>query len=95
MIRRYLTIALAIVFILVADAAFAQGIGGGNGGLLSAIIQWIATNLLQGIIMIGVIIIGCMMIAGRHTLGGIVVMVVGGIVIANYNAIASLFPVGG
>lgn len=94
--RSWLTVALTLVFLLVADTAFAQAVGGGgNGGLLSTIIQWISTNLLQGIIMIGVIVIGCMMIAGRHTLGGVVVMVLGAIIIANYNTIAGLFQIGG
>jgi type IV secretory pathway VirB2 component (pilin) len=93
--RSYLTVALAMAFVLLADTAFAQAVGGGNGGLLNTIIQWVATNLLQGIIMIGVIVVGCMMIAGRHTLAGVVTMIVGGLVIANYNAIAALMPLGG
>lgn len=84
-----------LAFLLLADNAMAQTVGGGNGGLLSTIIQWIATNLLQGIIMIGVIICGVMMIAGRHTLAGIVTIIVGAVIIANYNTIAGLFQVGG
>lgn len=92
---KYLIPALVVVFLLIADTAMAQTVGGGNGGLLGTIIQWIATNLLQGIIMLGIIIIGCMMIAGRHTLGGIIVMVVGALIIANYNTIAGLFTIGG
>jgi len=93
--RDYTILALTLLFILVANTAFAQAVGGGNGGLMSAIIQWVATNLLQGIIMIGVIVIGCMMIAGRHTFGGVVVMIIGALIIANYNTIAGLFTVGG
>jgi type IV secretory pathway VirB2 component (pilin) len=93
--RQHLTTAiLAAAFSVVAGTAHAQAAGGG-GGLIQPIITWFMTNIGQGLIMIGVVVVGGMMIAGRHTLAGVAVMVIGALIFANYQTIAALIPIGG
>jgi len=94
--RRYTYAAIAMVgILLVADPAFAQFAGGGGGGgLLQQIIQWFVQNVVQGLIMAGVLFVGCLLLFGRHTLAGIAVMVIGGLVISQYQTIAGMFGVG-
>ena len=89
-----ITAILAAAFSVVTGTAHAQAAGGG-GGLIQPIITWFMTNIGQGLIMIGVVVIGGMMIAGRHTLAGITIMVIGALIIANYTTSAALIPVGG
>ena len=80
----------------VATPAFAQiAGGGGNAGLLSQVIQWVATNIIGGLIAAGVLFVGCLLLFGRHTLAGVAVMVIGAIVISQYQTIAGFFGIGG
>ena len=80
----------------VATPAFAQIAGsGGNAGLLSQVIQWVATNIIGGLIAAGVLFVGCLLLFGRHTLAGVAVMVIGAIVISQYQTIAGFFGIGG
>jgi type IV secretory pathway VirB2 component (pilin) len=89
--------ALAVLAILLAaPAAYAQiAGGGGNTGLLSQVINWFTTNIAEGLIASGVLLVGCLLLFGRHTLAGIAVMVIGALVIGNYATIAGFFGVGG
>jgi hypothetical protein len=45
--------------------------------------------------MAGVLFVGCLLLFGRHTLAGIAVMVIGALVISQYQSIAGLFGIGG
>jgi hypothetical protein len=58
--RRY-TYATAALFgvLLVAEPAFAQIAGGGGQGLLSQVIQWFVTNIVNGLIAAAVLFVGC------------------------------------
>jgi type IV secretory pathway VirB2 component (pilin) len=88
--------ALAVALTGVAAPAFAQiAGGGGNAGLLSQVINWVATNIIGGLIAAGVIFVGCLLLFGRHTLAGVAVMVIGAIVISQYQTIAAFFGIGG
>jgi type IV secretory pathway VirB2 component (pilin) len=93
--RQYALPCLALALILSAGAAYAQIAGAGGGGLLQQIIQWFVQNVVQGLIMAGVLFVGCLLLFGRHTLAGIAVMVIGALVISQYQAIAGLFGIGG
>ena len=88
--------ALASLSLLIAAPAYAQiAGGGGNTGLLSQVINWFTTNIAEGLIASGVLLVGCLLLFGRHTLAGIAVMVIGALVIGNYGTIAGFFGVGG
>lgn len=81
----------AVAVLLFAEPAFAQQIGGGGQGLLSSVIQWFVTNIVNGLIAAAVLFVGGLLIFGRHTLAGIAVVVIGALVIANYQTIAGFF----
>jgi len=88
--------ALTLALVGMVSPAFGQVAGGGgNAGLLSQIINWVATNIIGGLIAAGVLVVGCLMLLGRHTLAGVAVMVIGAIVISQYQTIAALFGIGG
>ena len=90
--RRYRYAANALVGVLLAtEPAFAQIAGGGGQGLLSQVIQWFVTNIVNGLIAAAVLFVGGLLIFGRHTLAGIAVVVIGALVIANYQTIAGFF----
>lgn len=94
--RLILAIIVAIL-VLWSDQAFAQiaGGGGAGGGLLQTLIQWVITNIVQGLIAICVLVAGGLLMFGRHTLAALAVAAIGMLVIANYQTIAGFFPVGG
>jgi type IV secretory pathway VirB2 component (pilin) len=93
---RTLILAALVLTLLVADPAFAQiAGGGGGGGLMQQIIQWFVTNIVQGLVMGAVLFIGALLLFGRHSLAGVMVVIVGALVIANYQTIAGLFGIGG
>jgi type IV secretory pathway VirB2 component (pilin) len=90
--RKIAVAVMALAIILTAGAAHAQGIGGGGGGYLQQVIQWFVTNIIQGLVMIGILIAGVTLMMGRHTVAGLAVMAVGAIVMTHYAEIAALFP---
>jgi type IV secretory pathway VirB2 component (pilin) len=81
----------ALMLILLSSEAHAQG----TAGLVQPILTWVMTNIVQGLMAAGVIVVGVLMIAARHTLAGVMTMAVGALVVANYQAIVALIPVGG
>lgn len=94
--RAVMALCLLGVSVIAADPAFAQiAGGGGNTGLMSQIINWFVTNIVEGLIAAGVLLVGCMLLFGRHSLAGIAVMVIGALVIGNYATISGFFGVGG
>jgi type IV secretory pathway VirB2 component (pilin) len=86
-------LALALTEVITPASAQIAG-GGGNAGLFSQIITWVATNIIGGLIAAGVLFVGCLLLFGRHTLAGVCVMVVGAIVISQYQTIAGFFGIG-
>lgn len=87
---------MAILLLVAVEPAHAQlAIGGGGGGMLAQVIQWVVQNIVQGLILAAVLLVGCMLIFGRHTLAGIAVVAIGAIVISQYQAIAGMFGIGG
>jgi hypothetical protein len=63
--------------------------------LIQPIIQWVITNIVQGLIEGGIILVGCLLLFSRHTMAGVAVMVIGAIVISQYANLAALVPIGG
>jgi hypothetical protein len=91
--KTQLTAAIAaLVFIFATSAAHAQA---ASGGLIQPIIQWVITNIVQGLIEGGIILVGCLLLFSRHTMAGVAVMVIGAIVISQYANLAALVPIGG
>ena len=87
---------LALALIGAIAPAYAQiAGGGGNAGALSQVINWVATNIIGGLIAAGVLFVGCLLLVGRHTLAGVAVMVIGAVVISQYQTIAAFFSIGG
>jgi type IV secretory pathway VirB2 component (pilin) len=84
---------LALTEVVTPASAQIAG-GGGNAGLLSQVINWVATNIIGGLIAAGVLFVGCLLLFGRHTLAGVAVMVIGAIVISQYQTIAGFFGIG-
>lgn len=85
-------VAVAVALVGLPDVAAAQGIGGGitgSGGLLQPALTWFGTNLAGGIVMAGVLFVGLGLLVMRMFVGGILMMVVGALVIGNYQTIAS------
>lgn len=92
----HIVVALACLGLMIAAPAYAQiAGGGGNTGLLSQVINWFTTNIAEGLIAAGVLLVGCLLLFGRHSLAGVAVMVIGALVIGNYATIAGFFGVGG
>ena len=52
-------LALALTEVVTLASAQIAG-GGGNAGLLSQIINWVATNIIGGLIAAGVLFVGCL-----------------------------------
>jgi type IV secretory pathway VirB2 component (pilin) len=93
--RRSITFALALLMVMpfLVTPSYAQIAGGGGGGLMNQIITWVVTNIATGVIAAGVLLVGGLLIAGRHSLEAVIVMVIGGLVIANWQTIAGMFGV--
>jgi type IV secretory pathway VirB2 component (pilin) len=90
----YRALAVGALIVLAASPAYAQIAGGGGGGLLSQVIQWFVTNIVQGLVMAAVLFCGALLMFSRHTLAGIACVVIGAIVMANYTTIAGFFGIG-
>lgn len=92
----YLLLALGMVGLSAIEPAHAQlAIGGGGGGMLAQVINWVVTNIVQGLILAAVLFVGALLIFGRHTLAGVAVVAIGAVVISQYQTIAGLFGIGG
>lgn len=86
------TVAIAVALQHPAFAQFATG-GGGSSGLLAPILQWFGTNIVAGLIEVGILGIGIAMLFQRFFMGVLAMMVVGALVIGNASTITALFPV--
>ncbi len=93
--RPYAVTAATIAIVLLTQPAFAQFAvgGGGSSGLLAPILQWFGTNIVAGLIEVGVLGIGIAMLFQRFFMGVLAMMVVGALVIGNASTITALFPV--
>ncbi len=80
----------AAAVILAPDLAHAQAVTGANGGFIAPIIQWFMTNFIGGLIEIGVIVGGVILMFMRLHLAGLATMIVGSLIVTNYQALAAL-----
>lgn len=94
--RTQRAVALATVILIVgASPAFAQlGLGGAGSGVLTQLIQWVLTNIVQALLGAAVILVGMMLMWGHHTVAGIITVIVGAVVISQWQTIAGFFGVG-
>ncbi len=79
----------------VANAQVAGGGGGGGGGLLQTLVTYIVNNFVFGVILLAVLAVGALLMFGRATMGIVLGIAVGALIMGNYQAIANVFNVGG
>jgi hypothetical protein len=83
--------ALMVAVVIVApQLAHAQGVTGANGGFIAPVINWFMTNFVGGLIEIGVIVGGVILMFMRLHLAGLATMIVGSLIVTNYEALAAL-----
>jgi hypothetical protein len=84
--------ALAAVGVLLSpDLAYAQvGATGANGGFIAPVIAWFMQNFVGGLIEIGVLVGGIILMFMRLHLAGLATMIVGSLVVTNYQTLAAL-----
>jgi hypothetical protein len=76
--------------ILAPHLAHAQAVTGANGGFIAPVIQWFMTNFIGGLIEIGVIVGGVILMFMRLHLAGLATMIVGSLIVTNYQTLAAL-----
>lgn len=83
----------ALILALCIEPAFAQTVpGGGTGGASGdAILQWIITNIVRFALGAAVLVGGLTLMFGHHSVAGLGVMVIGGIVVSQWQNIVGLF----
>jgi len=86
---------LFLLLLLTLEPANAQLAGGSMGGSGAAmqVLQWVMSNIAAFIIAVGVVFVGVMLVTGHASLGIVGAMIVGGVVISQWQTIAALFPV--
>jgi hypothetical protein len=84
------TVLLVTAVILAPHLAHAQAVTGANGGFIAPIIQWFMNNFVGGLIEIGVIVGGVILMFMRLHLAGLATMIVGSLIVTNYQALATL-----
>ena len=84
------TALLVAAVILAPGLAHAQAVTGANGGFIAPIIQWFMTNFVGGLIEIGVLVGGVILMFMRLHLAGLATMIVGSLIVTNYQALAAL-----
>ena len=83
------TLVVAAV-LLAPDLAHAQATTGANGGFIAPIITWFMTNFVGGLIEIGVLVGGVILMFMRLHLAGLATMIVGSLIVTNYQGLAAL-----
>jgi hypothetical protein len=82
------TLTLAVSLVMVPELAYAQA---GGSGQAAGLIAWIVTNLGRPALYAGVLLIAFLLFGGRISLQVILCIAAGGLVMANYGAIAGFF----
>ena len=91
--RALMAVVIIAAAVITPDLACAQagaGTTGAAAGLIGPAIDWVMTNFLGGLIEIGVIVGGVILMFMRLHISGIVTMIVGSLVVTNYQTIAAL-----
>lgn len=82
-----LAVTLSIAAVMMPELAFAQAGSGQAAGLIS----WLVTNLGKPLLYAGIIMIAFLLFGGRISMTTVACVAGGGLVLANYGAIASFF----
>jgi hypothetical protein len=80
-----LVLVAALAVLLPADA-FAQG-----SGQINSVTTWAVSSIARPLINAGVVVVGALAVTGHLRWGIAVPLVVGGLIIANYQQIAGMF----
>lgn len=83
-----LALSLALTVMMVPELAHAQA---GGSGQAAGLISWVVTNLGRPALYAGILLIGFLLFGGRISLQVICCVAAGGLVLANYGAIAGFF----
>jgi hypothetical protein len=81
-------IALAAVLVMVPELAHAQA---GGSGQAAGLIAWVVTNLARPMLYGGILMIGFLLLGGRMSLQTVGMVAGGGLLMANYGAVAGFF----
>lgn len=81
-------LALAVSIVMIPELAHAQA---GGSGQAAGLISWVVTNLGRPALYAGILLIGFLLFGGRISLQVICCVAAGGLVLANYGAIAGFF----
>jgi hypothetical protein len=81
------SVALMTILLLLPDLAQAQAGGGQAQGLLN----WVVTNIGRPMLNAGILLVAFFLLCARISLGVVGLVAAGGLVFANYAAIAAFF----
>jgi hypothetical protein len=84
------TALLVAAVILTPSLAHAQAVTGADGGFIAPVLQWFMQNFVGGLIEIGVIVGGVILMFMRLHLAGLATMIVGSLIVTNYQTLAAL-----
>ncbi len=84
-----LSIALAVAVMTMPELAFAQATGG--GGQMAGVVTWLVSNIGKPMLYAGILMLSFLLLGGRISLSTVAMVAAGGLVMANYGAIAGFF----
>lgn len=84
-----LVLSLALTVMMVPELAHAQA--GGGSGQAAGLISWAVSTIGKPMLYAGIIMVAFFMLCARISLGVVGMVAAGGLVFANYGAIAAFF----